>query len=49
MLLTWFSVGVEFMLVVRATFTPFDTMLPAALTRFIAVAFCSADPASVTL
>ena len=49
MLLTWFSVGVEFMFVVRAMFTPFDTMLPAALTRLIAVAFCSADPDRETL
>lgn len=36
-------------MVVRATFTPFDTMLPAALTRLIAEAFCSADPARMTL
>ncbi len=49
MLLTWFSVGVEFMFVVRAMLTPFDTMLPTALTRLIAEAFCSADPDRLTL
>jgi len=32
-----------------ATFTPFATMPPAALTMFSAFAFDSADPASVTL
>lgn len=32
------------MLVVRAMLTPFATMLPAALTRLIAEAFCSAVP-----
>jgi hypothetical protein len=41
---TWLRVGVEFMLVVRAMLTPLATMLPAALTRLIAVAFCSAVP-----
>lgn len=45
MLLTWFSVGVEFMLVVRAMLTPLATMLPAAFTRLIADAFCCALPA----
>lgn len=41
-------VGVAFMPVVRAMLTPFATMLPAALTRLIAVAFCSALPARLT-
>src|ERR1019366_8977391 len=49
MLFTWFSVGVAFMLVVRAILTPFATMLPAALTRLTAEAFCSAAPARSTL
>lgn len=44
MLFTWLRVGVEFMLVVCAMLTPLATMLPAALTRLIAVAFCSAVP-----
>jgi len=44
MLLTWFRVGVEFMLVVRAMLTPLATMLPAALTRLIAATFCWAEP-----
>lgn len=37
------------MLVVRAMLTPLATRLPAALTRLIADAFCSAAPASMTL
>lgn len=49
MLLTWFKVGVEFMFVVRAILTPFATMLPAAFTMLIAVAFCSAAPERLTL
>jgi hypothetical protein len=49
MLFTWVRVGVAFMPVVRAMFTPFATMLPAALTRLIAVAFCWAVPARVML
>lgn len=37
------------MLLVRAMLTPLATRLPAAFTRLIADAFCSAAPASVTL
>ena len=37
------------MLVVRAMFTPLATMLPAAFTRLIADAFCSALPARLML
>jgi hypothetical protein len=48
MLLDCERLGVEFMFDVRATLTPFATMPPAALTIFIAVAFCIADPAKVT-
>jgi hypothetical protein len=44
MLFTWLRVGVEFMLVVCAMLTPLATMLPAALTRLIAAAFCCAEP-----
>lgn len=40
----WLRVGVEFILVVWAMLTPLATMLPAALTRLIAVAFCWAVP-----
>ena len=49
MLFIWVRVGVEFMLVVRAMLTPLPTMLPAALTRLMAFAFCSAAPARSTL
>jgi hypothetical protein len=49
MLLTWLRVGVVFMLEMRAILTPFATMLPAALTRLMALAFCSALPARATL
>ena len=44
MLFTWLRVGVEFMLVVWAMLTPLATMLSAALTRLIAIAFCWAVP-----
>lgn len=44
MLFTWFNDGVMVMLAVRAMFTPFATMLPAALTRLMAEAFCWAVP-----
>jgi hypothetical protein len=44
MLFTWLSDGVMVMLAVRAMLTPFATMLPAALTRLMAEAFCWAVP-----
>ena len=49
MLLTWLRVGVELRLVVRAMLTPLETILPAALTRLIARAFCSAAPDKLTM
>ncbi len=49
MLLTWLRVGVELRLAVRAMLTPFATILPAALTRLIARAFCSAAPERLTM
>ena len=49
MLFTWVRVGMGFMPVEWAMFSPFATMPPAALTMFNAFAFDSADPARVTL
>lgn len=49
MVLDWLMVGAEFMLDVRATLTPLETMPPAALTMFSAFAFCMALSASATV
>ena len=49
MLLVWVRVGIALRFVEWAMFSPLATMPPAEFTMFSAAAFCSAEPASVTL
>ena len=49
MLLTWVRTGIVVRFVVWAMFSPLATIPLAELTMFSAVAFCSAEPARITL